>query len=271
MTKFLSLKILIVSLSLFACTVKKEVSRTENIRKGPDSKPKITEERRRPAYNEALVKRLNLSKEDGYYNISNDPSFSENEAMIARKKIIEKDNTNQGKKEVSAGAPAQTPNPSSKAQSLDPQSSKNLNSTENNFKEAHYYNSSTYKEERKTSEITGEPRRNIPSRNQRMEEQAARPPRNEIIPPPRNLAKANPIGNFVISTSPIYYGLALEEAKQTLEKFGSVYVVKNPNDDNFSLKVSPASGLQGEGEAKDFMNVIITSSSFFDVYVERAK
>lgn len=74
-------------------------------------------------------------------------------------------------------------------------------------------------------------------------------------------------GKFIVSTSASYQGVDLEEARQTLEKFGEVKVIKF--GEKFAIKVYPKNGLNSEDDAKKFMEKII-SSSFFDVFIEKA-
>jgi hypothetical protein len=80
-----------------------------------------------------------------------------------------------------------------------------------------------------------------------------------FLPPKKN-------SNFVISTSPTYSGISLEEARQILEKFGTVRTVRE--GEKFALKVESQNGLQTEAEAKEFIRKII-ATSFFDVYIEK--
>ena len=70
---------------------------------------------------------------------------------------------------------------------------------------------------------------------------------------------------FIISTSPSYEGIYLEEARGKLEKFGNVRIVKE--GDKSSLKLIPRKPLTTEAEAKALMREII-KTSFFDVYIE---
>jgi hypothetical protein len=88
----------------------------------------------------------------------------------------------------------------------------------------------------------------------------------EILVPPKSEPLTLKRGGFVISTSPTYSGILLEEARQMLEQFGSVKAVRE--GERFSLKLEPKGGLQTEEEAKALMKKII-SKSFFDVYVEK--
>ena len=71
---------------------------------------------------------------------------------------------------------------------------------------------------------------------------------------------------IIISTSATYSGISLEEARQILEKFGTVRTVRE--GEKFALKVESQSGLQTEAEAKEFIRKII-ATSFFDVYIEK--
>jgi hypothetical protein len=105
-------------------------------------------------------------------------------------------------------------------------------------------------ERKEILEISGS--QNRPSVSNAVNPSTFAPPKNE--------------SNFVISTSPAYIGVELEEVRKILEKFGNVKIIKI--GDFFSLKVYPNAGLKTEGEAREFMQNII-KSSFFDVYVEK--
>lgn len=85
-----------------------------------------------------------------------------------------------------------------------------------------------------------------------------------IVPPSANTLSNQP--RFVIATSSSYEGIELEEAKQSLEKFGRIISIRS-GEKSF-IVVEPYEGLYTEVEAKNFFNRIL-KSSFLDIYIKK--
>lgn len=79
------------------------------------------------------------------------------------------------------------------------------------------------------------------------------------------LPNTNGVAKFIISTSPSYDGIYLEEVKEKLQKFGNLKIVKE--GEKFAVKLYPTKLLTTEEEAKILMRQII-KTSFFDIYIE---
>lgn len=73
---------------------------------------------------------------------------------------------------------------------------------------------------------------------------------------------------FIISTSPSYNGIYLEEARNKLENFGTTKTVRE--GEKFAIKLYPKVAFATEEEAKEMLRKII-KLSFFDVYIEQVK
>lgn len=201
-------------------------------------------ERKRPEYNSSVIKRFNLSEADGY-------TLSESDLKNEREKLIKKYAKHFQKRD-------ETPvEAEGKNRNIPEIAKKDRSVPEAEKKDQHLAEKLEYpvlpekvvkaeKAKFEVLEITGDQKRTAGKKNR-----AALPATS---------------GGFVISTSPSYIGVSLEEARQLLEQFGNVKAVKV--GDNFSLKLEMPGGMQTEEEAKMVLKKLI-NASFYDAYIEK--
>lgn len=255
------MKYLFLLLFAFGCVKNSE----EKVAKKEQTRTPI-EERRRPSYNQQFLTKQVTSSEEEELRLERLRLLKEEEEYYVRRKMAEEQALNQNqnstvskndypvikeqssRERISREPISREPYPALKEPNNEPMNSKSqileISGSQGRTNYSNPTSQNSFNEMEKSSEI--------------------------LIPPSQadfSVFSSQKRGNFIISTSPTYSGILLEEARQILEQFGTVKAVRE--GERFALKLEPRGGIQTEEEARELMKKII-STSFFDVYIEKS-
>lgn len=228
------MKYLFLFLFLFACIAPKE---EKKIKKKEGTQSFAKEGRKRPSYNQKLITNQISADEEESLRAERIKLLREEEEFYSRSKRLRPDGG------VASDIPNNTQN----------KSNEKISTNDYPVIKEPYVRTEPSPPKPQILEISGSQGKSNLSSNSTRDDISL------FLPPKKN-------SNFIISTSATYSGISLEEARQILEKFGTVRTVRE--GEKFALKVESQSGLQTEAEAKEFIRKII-ATSFFDVYIEK--